>query len=83
MPPKKSAHAAAATIARSVHAEKKAALSSKSAKEDLFNDLQNAKLWIQQLEQELAKKKAEYKRLFSDLEKLGQKVEKQRGEISL
>ena len=83
MPPAKEKQAAVMAKAREARAEKKAALDSETAKNDLWDEIKTAKSQIQELELSLFQKTTECTSLQSDLEKSNQKLADFQAEASL
>ena len=85
MPPssRKQQIAAAHKKGQSILAEKRATLTSETALDDLWESLQAANLRIEELEQQLAQKDTELSRLRCELEKSGQKLQKNQNDSAL
>lgn len=82
MPPGRKHIPDALAKGREVLAEKRAALASETAPDDLWANLQNAKSCIARLELALAQKNDECQKLQSELEKLNQKWTQSQAEVS-
>ena len=68
---------------QNILAEKHAILTSETATDDLWDRLQAANLHIEELEQQLAQKDAELCRLWSELEKSNQRLQKNKEDFVL